>query len=180
VRADTASSPRYAIDTNPGDTINLLEFARRTMQRENVDCVFGTRFSHGGRVIDYLDPKLMINRFANFDIRLMFEMRYDDVSNTFKSYRREVVEGVQPLMNHYFNLTVEIPLTAIVRGYTSVVVPNPWTNRSHGTSKFEVEEMGSRYAFNVPYCLLERLLSRGDDRRTTKDGTSRPHDRVEP
>ena len=76
-----------------------------------------------------------------------------------------MIEGVQPLLSHHFNLTVELPLKAIVRGYTYAVVPNSWTNRSHGESKFKVKEMGSRYAFIILYCLLERMLSRGDYRR---------------
>lgn len=137
-----------------------------TLERERVDCVFGTRFSKGGRVIDYPPAKLRLNRAANFGIRLLFGLRYDDVTNAFKLYRREVIEGVQPLLSHHFNLTVEIPLKAIVRGYTYAVVPNSWTNRSHGESKFKVKEMGSRYTFIILYCLLEKLLSRGDYRRT--------------
>ncbi len=145
---------------------DLVEFWR-TMQREDVDCVFGTRFSRGGRVIDYPKAKLRINRMANMGIRLLFGLRYDDVTNAFKLYRREVIEGVQPLLSHHFNLTVEIPLKVIVRGYTYAVVPNSWTNRSHGESKFKVKEMGSRYTFIILYCLLERTLSRGDYRRAT-------------
>ncbi len=134
----------------------------KTMQREGVDCVFGTRFSKGGRVIDYPAAKLRINRVANFGIRVLFGVRYDDITNAFKMYRREVIDGVQPLLSHHFNLTVEIPLKVIVRGYTYAVIPNSWTNRSHGESKFKVKEMGSRYAFIILYCLLERLLVRDD------------------
>ena len=140
----------------------------RTLQRTGADCVFGTRFSHGGRVIDYPPTKLRINRVANLGIRMLFGLRYDDVTNAFKLYRREVIDGVQPLLSHHFNLTVEIPLKAIVRGYTYAVVPNSWTNRSHGESKFKVKEMGSRYAFIIFYCILERLLSRGDYRRASR------------
>ena len=137
----------------------------KTMQREGVDCVFGTRFSKGGATFDYPVAKLRINRVANFGIRVLFGLRYDDITNAFKMYRREVIDGVQPLLSHHFNLTVEIPLKAVVRGYTYAVVPNSWTNRSHGESKFKVKEMGSRYAFIILYCLLERMLSRGDYRR---------------
>ena len=158
---DTVAVMMADLSDSPHD---LVEFWR-TMQRAGSDCVFGTRFSGGGRVIDYPTAKLRINRVANLGIRLLFGLRYDDVTNAFKMYRREVIEGVQPLLSHHFNLTVEIPLKAIVRGYTYAVVPNSWTNRSHGESKFKVKEMGSRYAFIILYCLLERTLSRGDYRR---------------
>ena len=62
----------------------------------------------------------------------------------------------------HFNLTVEIPLKAIVRGYTWTVVPISWRNRKAGVAKLKLREMGSRYLFIILYCLIEKYLSRGD------------------
>lgn len=109
--------------------------------------------------------KLFLNRMANFFIRLLFAMGYNDTTNAFKLYRRQVIAGVQPLISHHFNLTVEIPLKAIVRGYRYAVVPNSWTNRKTGISKLRIKEMGSRYLFIVLYCLIEKWLARGDYHR---------------
>lgn len=142
----------------PEDLVNFV----RTMEEENVDCVFGTRFSRGGRTVDYPLVKLLLNRAANNVIRLLFRIRYDDITNAFKLYRRDVLEGVRPYLSHHFNLTVELPLKAIIRGYSYAVVPNTWINRREGVSKFQIREMGSRYVFIVLYCWLERRLSRGD------------------
>ncbi len=146
------------------DPDDLVRFVR-AMERTGAECVFGSRFAPGGRVIDYPRPKLALNRFANAAIRVMFGIRYDDTTNAFKLYRREVITGISPLVSRHFNLTVEMPLKALVRGYSHVVVPNSWTNRAEGVSKFRIKEMGSRYAFIVLYCLLEKWLSRGDYRR---------------
>jgi dolichol-phosphate mannosyltransferase len=129
------------------------------------DCVFGTRFSHGGRTVDYPRFKLVLNRIVNGLIRLLFHHGYNDTTNAFKAYRREVIEQMQPLLSHHFNLTVEMPLKAIVRGYDFAVVPVTWTNRRYGTSKLSLQEMGSRYAFIILYVWLEAHLSRGDYRR---------------
>jgi dolichol-phosphate mannosyltransferase len=134
----------------------------RTMLALEVDCVFGSRFIEGARVIDYPLPKLLLNRLANQWIRLMFHFSYNDVTNAFKLYRREVIEGVQPILSHHFNLTVELPLKAIIRGYSYSIVPNSWINRKAGESKLKIQEMGSRYLFIVLYCLIEKWLSRGD------------------
>ena len=142
----------------------------RMMQTSGADCVFGTRFSGGGRTIDYPWLKLLFNRGANTWIRFLFGFRYDDTTNAFKLYRRHVVEGISPLLSKHFNLTVEMPLKAMIRGYSYTVVPNSWTNRSKGVSKFKVKEMGSRYTFIVFYCLLEKWLSRGDYRRPQQAG----------
>jgi dolichol-phosphate mannosyltransferase len=152
------------------DPEDLVRFWR-AMERSGAECVFGSRFAAGGRVIDYPRVKLALNRAANQAIRLMFGIRYDDTTNAFKLYRREVIAGVSPLVSRHFNLTVELPLKAVVRGYSYLVVPNSWTNRAEGVSKFRIKEMGSRYAFIVLYCLLEKWLSRGDYRRP---GTAPP------
>lgn len=130
--------------------------------REGYDCVFGSRFMRGGRTIDYPLVKLVLNRLGNKFIQLLFGLSCNDVSNAFKLYRRSVVAGLQPLLAYQFNLTVELPLKAIVRGHRYAVVPNSWKNRKSGVSKFKIKEMGSRYFFIVLYCLLEKYLERGD------------------
>lgn len=130
--------------------------------QEGYDCVFGSRFIHGSKIIDYPVHKLAINRMANWFIRVLFRLRYNDITNAFKCYKRSAVEGMQPLISPHFNLTVEMPLKAIVRGYTYTVVPISWTNRKSGISKLKIKEMGSRYLFIVLYLWLERHLSRGD------------------
>ena len=60
-----------------------------------------------------------MNRVVNLGIRVLFRHGYNDTTNAFKAYRREVIETMQPLLSNHFNLTVELPLKAIVRGHTS-------------------------------------------------------------
>lgn len=129
---------------------------------DGYDCAFGSRFIKGGKVIDYPIIKLILNRLANLFISLLFQIRYNDTTNAFKMYRRHVIQGLKPFLSHHFNLTVELPLKAVVRGYSFAVLPNTWTNRKRGESKLKIKEMGSRYLFIVLYCLLEKWLSRGD------------------
>ena len=129
------------------------------------DCVFGSRFIRGGGVIDYPRIKLALNRLANKFLQLFFGIKLNDTTNAFKAYRREVIEGCRPLISPHFNLTVEIPLKAIVRGFTWTVIPITWRNRRTGEAKLKIKEMGSRYLFICLYVWLERYLSRGDYRR---------------
>ena len=132
---------------------------------DGFDCAFGSRFVKGGKVNDYPLPKLVINRIVNLAIRTMFRHGYNDTTNAFKAYRREVIDNIRPLLSNHFNLTVEMPLKAVTRGHTFQVVPITWTNRQLGVSKLRLQEMGSRYAFIVLYVFLEYHLSRGDYRR---------------
>ena len=154
VMADASDSPA-----------DLVAYYRKL--QEGYDCVFGSRFIRGARVVDYPWPKLVMNRLANFFIRVLFWMSYNDVTNAFKMYRRSVIAGMEPLLAYHFNLTVELPLKAIVRGYTFAVLPTSWFNRTEGISKFKIKEMGSRYLFIVFYCYLEKYLSREDYRKRT-------------
>jgi dolichol-phosphate mannosyltransferase len=68
-------------------------------------------------------------------------------------------------VSNHFNLTVELPLKAVIRGHSYAIVPISWTNRAAGESKLALREMGSRYAFIVLLAWLEHHLSRGDYRR---------------
>lgn len=126
------------------------------------DCVFGSRFIRGGGTIDYPLIKMIINRMANTFLRFFFGIKLNDTTNAFKAYRREVIDGCQPLIAHHFNLTVELPLKAIVRGFSWSVIPITWRNRRTGVAKLKIKEMGSRYLFICLYIWLEKFLSRGD------------------
>jgi dolichol-phosphate mannosyltransferase len=132
---------------------------------EGFDCAFGSRFIKGGGTRDYPLFKLVLNRLVNLAIRVMFRHGYNDTTNAFKAYRREVIDNIHPLLSNHFNLTVEMPLKALTRGHTFRVVPITWSNRREGVSKLKLQEMGSRYVFIVLYVFLEHHLSRGDYRR---------------
>jgi dolichol-phosphate mannosyltransferase len=132
---------------------------------EGWECVFGSRFLQGGGTIDYPWFKLVLNRIANFFIRILFRISLNDTTNAFKAYRKTVIDGCRPLIAPHFNLTVEIPLKAIVRGYSWTVIPITWRNRRSGEAKLKLKEMGSRYLFIILYVWLEKYFSRGDYRR---------------
>ncbi len=148
------------------DPEDLVRFYREA-QKTGADCVFGSRFIKGGAVYDYPRIKLILNRSANTLVRLLFRIRYNDCTNAFKLYRRSTLEGLRPFLSPHFNLTLELPLKAIVRGYSYRVLPNSWHNRKSGVSKLKIKEMGSRYLFILLYCLIERHFSRGDFKKNT-------------
>jgi len=135
---------------------------------EGYDCVFGSRFMRGGGVIDYPKSKLILNRLANYFVEVLFRINLNDTTNAFKAYRTEVIDGCRPLIAPHFNATIELPLKAIVRGYSWTTIPITWRNRRTGTSKLQLKEMGSRYLFICLYVWLEKYFSRGDYRRAPK------------
>jgi dolichol-phosphate mannosyltransferase len=158
---------------DPGDVVT---YYRKLEQ--GYECVFGSRFIAEARVLNYPWQKLILNRMVNQAIRLMFGHGYNDTTNAFKCFRREVIDGIQPIVARHFNLTVELPLKAIVRGYSFTIVPTNWYGRTTGQSKYKIKEMGSRYLFTILYVLLEKLLTRGDYRRSAT--TSAEVEQVQP
>ena len=139
------------------DPVDLVRFYREF--ESGADCVFGTRFSRTSQVVDYPWPKRLLNRLGNLLIQLLFLTHYNDTTNAFKLYGRNVVAGLQPLMAYGFNLTVELPLKAIARGYSYSVLPNNWYNRKEGLSKFKIDEVAGGYLFIIFYCWLETRLA---------------------
>jgi dolichol-phosphate mannosyltransferase len=133
---------------------------------EGWDCVFGSRFVKGGGAVDYPWLKLRLNRLVNFFIRVLFKVPHNDITNAFKAYRRAALDGCRPFLSPHFNLTVELPLKAIVRGYSWTSMPITWRNRRTGVPKLKLTEMGSRYFFIVAYVWLEKYFSRGDYRKS--------------
>jgi dolichol-phosphate mannosyltransferase len=133
---------------------------------EGYEAVFGSRFTSGGGVIDYPFPKYVLNRMFNLFIRLLFRFSFNDTTNAFKAYRMTTLQGLRPFLAPHFNLTVELPLKTIVRGYTWTVIPITWTNRRVGVAKLKIKEMGARYMFIVLYVWLEKYFSRGDFRKS--------------
>src|SRR4051794_3002106 len=166
---------RAGLDVYTGDAVAIMMadlsdspddlVAYHRLIEAGYDCAFGSRFIRGGATHDYPFVKLVLNRAVNLFIRLLFGHGYNDTTNAFKAYRREVIETVQPLLSHHFNLTVELPLKAVVRGHSYAIVPITWRNRQAGVSKLRMQEMGGRYLYIVLMVFLEHHLSRGDYRR---------------
>ena len=164
---------RYGLERFNGDCVavmmgdlsdspyDLIKFYA-TMLEGDYDCVFGSRFMKGGKVVDYPQIKLIINRLANFIIRMVIGINYNDSTNAFKLYKKSTIDGLKPFLAPHFNLTIELPLKAIIRGYSYTVLPNSWRNRKEGESKLKIREMGSRYFFILMYCLIEKIFAQGD------------------
>jgi len=162
----------YGLDRMEGDAVVIMMADESDDCRDAVryweelqkgyDCVFGSRFMKGGGVIDYPLIKLWCNRLANLFVRLMFQHGLNDTTNAFKAYRASAIQGIRPILSPHFNITVELPLKAMVRGFSWTVIPITWRNRRHGVAKLKIKEMGSRYLFICLYVWLEKYFSRGD------------------
>lgn len=149
VMADLSDSPK--------DLVNMY----KTAIRGGYDCVFGSRFSKKAKVIDYPKKKLFFNRLGNNIIRIAFLTKYNDMTNAFKFYSKEVINGIKPFKSDHFNLTVEIPVKAITYGSKYTVVPTDWRNRSSGEAKLHLSKMIPKYLGTITTLMVYRYIKRG-------------------
>lgn len=149
------------------DPKDIVKFYRK-MELTGCDMVFGDRWDKTSVVTGYPRNKLWLNRLVNNFIRLIFLTSYRDMTNGFKLFKRETVEGLKPFLTGQFSFALELPLKGLIRGYSYRVVPNNWYGRTIGESNLKIKQMFFRYAFVLLYCLIERMFSMGDYKKQNR------------
>jgi len=125
------------------DAEDIVRYVRKI--EEGYDCVFGSRFVPGARVVNYPPLKRVLNRAANRVVQLLFWTPFNDLTNAFKAYRSHVIRECGPFAGTGFELTLEIALRAVTRRYRIAQVPVGWRERAGGRSKLRLVPMIPRY-----------------------------------
>lgn len=126
--------------------------------QEGYECAFGSRFIPGTSVSGYPKFKLLINRMANRLLSWLLHSPYNDFTNGFKCYRRQVIDDMQPLVTGQFNITIELSVSATLGGWNYAIVPTDWTQRDAGDSSFHMNKLLKPYALTLVYCLTRSYL----------------------
>jgi len=154
-----ANGDRVAIMmADMSDHIDDLMKYNNLIDKENLDAVLGSRFIEGSKISEYPLQKLILNRLFNLFVSLIFWNKYNDYTNAFKIYKKEVLKDLMPLVSESFNIFLEIPLKAISRNYNYKIIPIKWTGRKKGKAKFKIKELRSKYLFTLIYCFIEKNL----------------------
>jgi len=107
------------------------------------DVVAGCRYMPGGGIVgDTIKQRL--SRLYSKAMQMISRLPCQDVSNSFKAYRREVWENIATEARS-FDFSVEMTVKAAVRGYRISEVPAVWTNRQAGRSQFRMFRELSNY-----------------------------------
>ncbi len=153
---------------------------------EGYDCVFGSRFRKGSKLERYPPVKLAFNRLINKLIQLIFLTRFNDLTNAFKAYRRNVIQECGPFAASHFNITIEMSLSALIRKYHIAEIPINWYGRTSGVSKLRLTQMGRRYLSVLLRMFFEKALISDDilderlmERNLTPGANSRLAPRIE-
>jgi len=140
------------------DDINDLIRYNELMIQNNFDAILGSRFMKDSKVKEYPIQKLILNRIFNLFVSLIFFNKYNDFTNAFKIYKKNVLIEIMPLISESFNIFLEIPLKIISRNYKYKIVSINWVGRKKGKSKFKIKELGAKYLFTLIYCFIEKNL----------------------
>ena len=106
--------------------------------------------------------KLIVNRIVNRMIQLLFWTRFNDLTNAFKAYRMDVVRDCGPYRASHFNITIEMSLNALIRGYNIAQIPIRWYGREWGSSNLRLGQMGRKYLCTMLMLFFQRLLIADD------------------
>ena len=140
------------------DDVNDLIKYHNIISSEGYDAILGSRFMKNSKVTGYPFQKLILNRIFNSFVRLIFWDKYNDYTNAFKIYKKNVLLEIMPLISESFNIFLEIPLKIISRNYNYKIISINWMGRIKGKSKFKIKELGSKYLFTLIYCFIEKNL----------------------
>ena len=166
------------------DPEDVVQYYRKL--EEGYDCVFGSRFMQESKLVNYPLLKLVVNRLVNYVIKIIFWCEFNDLTNAFKAYKREVIEVCGPYHSCHFNLTVEMSLSALIRKYHIAQIPINWYGRTWGCSNLSMRQMGRRYLEVIIKCYVEKILISDDlveeknkNKRQKQTGYLELNDRVE-
>ncbi len=154
------SSGKYVVITmcdGSDDLDNIVEYYN-VIKNKNLDAVFGSRFLKKSNVKNYPKHKLILNRIFNHFVRIIYLNYYNDYTNAFKIYKKEILEKILPLKSESFNIFLEIPLKIINRKFNYEIIAINWNGREFGNSKFKIKELSSKYLFTLIYCFAEKIL----------------------
>jgi len=143
-----AATSSYIL-TMDGDFTLLLPELRDlfdTMAKDDIDIVYGSRFSPESILLDYPLPKILSNRLFHLLARMLLRKPIRDVTNNLKLMKLDVARKLH-LTEPHFAVNAEIGLQPILMGYNFKEVPISWINRSAdmGVSSFKLAKVGRGY-----------------------------------
>lgn len=121
------------------------------------DVVCGSRYMKGGRQLGGPLLKKLLSRIAGISLHLITRVPTHDISNSFKMYRKSVIDDVKIESRGGFEVGMEIVVKAFLRGYKITEVPSVWQGRVAGKSRFRLVRWLPSYLRWYIYALGGRL-----------------------
>jgi dolichol-phosphate mannosyltransferase len=109
------------------------------------DIVCGSRYMKGGKQIGGPLLKKTLSRAAGVSLKYLTSLPVHDVTNSFKLYRKSVVDQIEIESQSGFEIGMEILVKSHFSGKKVTEVPSTWTDREKGKSKFKLFKWLPKY-----------------------------------
>jgi dolichol-phosphate mannosyltransferase len=109
------------------------------------DIVCGSRYMKGGKQIGGPLLKKTLSRAAGVSLKYFTSIPVHDVTNSFKLYRKSVVDQIEIESQSGFEIGMEILVKSHFSGKKVTEVPSTWTDREEGKSKFKLFKWLPKY-----------------------------------
>ena len=119
---------------------------------QGYDLVCGSRYMEGGKQIGGPLIKKTLSRLAGVSLKHLTGIPTHDITNSFKLYRRTVLDSLELESSGGFEIGMEIVVKTYIMGLRIAEVPSTWTDRAFGTSRFKVAQW-------LPYYLRWYMLA---------------------
>jgi len=110
-----------------------------------VDVVCGSRYMRGGKQIGGPLLKKTISRMAGLSLRFVTGVPTYDATNSFKLYRKSMLDTMEFESDGGFEIGMEIVVKAHFSGFMVTEIPCTWTDRTEGKSRFRIIEWAPKY-----------------------------------
>ena len=138
------------------DLSNVDEMLEKLNQGNAVVC--GSRYVRGGRQLGGPLFKKTLSRLAGVSLYYLARIPTHDVTNSYKLYRKSLLNEIVIESNGGFELGMEIVIKAFIKGYGVAEVPSTWTDRSAGESRFRLWKWLPSYLHWYFYALKGKWL----------------------
>jgi dolichol-phosphate mannosyltransferase len=109
------------------------------------DIVCGSRYIKGGKQIGGPRFKGFLSRMAGVSLHWLTGIPTHDPTNSFKMYRKSVLDGIAIESSGGFEIGMEIVVKAFLKGRKITEVPAIWRDRTAGTSRFKLRQWLPKY-----------------------------------
>lgn len=125
---------------------------------EGYDIVCGSRYMKGGKQVGGPWFKKLLSKTAGISLYHVSGIPVHDITNSFKMYRKRVLDDIVIESDGGFEIGMEIVVKAYFMGFRVTEIPCTWLDRKEGKSRFKVFRWMPKYLRWYFYAIREGLL----------------------
>jgi len=120
------------------DPPSVIPLMANKVREKGADIVSGSRYMPGGSQTGGPKLKTLMSRTAGLSLHYVGRVPTHDATTNFRAYSRRFLDDVAVESARGFEVGLELTTKAHLLGYQVDEVPSTWTDRTAGTSKFDL------------------------------------------